>query len=257
MTIEMFVISHKNFKMPKVDCYKSLLVGADFNKAELDLSDNVGDNISYKNRNFCELTGLYWIWKHSNADIVGICHYRRYFTKSKLRKNEKYYLNSKDINALFEKYDVVVPTKRYYKERVIEAVNIAPNMDDVMEMEKAISYLEPDYLESYKKYLNGNECYLYNMCIMKKAMLDEYCQWLFKLLSYIENDYYVDNDDPYRSRLFGFLSERLIYVWLDKNVEKERIKEIRVVKTDESNLWLVKEDLKNRARKIYYAVKNN
>lgn len=256
MKIDMYVISHKWFKKPKIDCYSSLLVGADFNKADLDLYDNVGDNISKKNKNYCELTGIYWIWKHSKADVVGVSHYRRYFSKSLFSTNEKYFLNCRDINKYFKNYDVIVPTKRYYKEKVIEAINIAPNMNDVIEMEKAISILEPDYLENFKKYLSGNECFLYNMCIMKKEIFDKYCQWLFNILFFIEKDYYVDNNDPYRSRLLGFLSERLIYVWLKNNVKSNRIKEVRVIKTDESFLWSVKENCKNMLRNLVFSIRN-
>ena len=156
---------------------------------------------------------------------------------------------------MFEKYDIIVPKKRYYKEKVIQAINIAPNMDDVKEMEKAIATLTPEYLDAYHNYLNGNECYLYNMCIMKKNMLDKYCEWLFKILTFIENDYHVDNSDSYRSRLFGFLSERLIYVWIIKNIDKTKIKEVRVVKTDEGRAWLVAQDIKNRMRRVAYCIK--
>lgn len=256
MKIEVYVISHKEFEKPKIDCYKSLLVGADYNNAKLDIADNVGDNISWKNKNYCELTGLYWMWKNSKADILGLCHYRRYFTKSLVSSSQKYYLNAEDINSLFKKYDIVVPCKRYYKERSIQAINIAPNMEDIWEIEKAIAKLAPEYLDVYHDYLNGNECYLYNMCIMKKDILDQYCKWLFNLLDFIEKDYFVDNKDPYRSRLFGFLSERLIYVWITKNIDRRKVKEVRVVKTDETAIWLVGQSIKNRIRNIVYHLKN-
>lgn len=86
-------------------------------------------------------------------------------------------------------------------------------------------------------------------------MLDKYCEWLFKILTFIENDYHVDNSDSYRSRLFGFLSERLIYVWIIKNIDKTKIKEVRVVKTDEGRAWLVAQDIKNRMRRVAYCIK--
>ena len=94
------------------------------------------------------------------------------------------------------------------------------------------------------------------MCIMKKEIFDKYCQWLFNILFFIEKDYYVDNNDPYRSRLFGFLSERLIYVWLKNNVKSNRIKEVRVIKTDESFLWSVKENCKNMLRNLVFSIRN-
>ena len=84
--MKIYVITHKAFKdfAPR-SLYVSLLVGADINKGKnFYLKDNsTADNISSKNKNYCELTGAYWIWKNVKEDIVGICHYRRYFCKTK------------------------------------------------------------------------------------------------------------------------------------------------------------------------------
>lgn len=35
------------------------------------IGDNTGDNISLRNSNYCELTGLYWAWKNLKCDYIG------------------------------------------------------------------------------------------------------------------------------------------------------------------------------------------
>ena len=82
--IEIFICTHKNYKFYSTKIFKPLLCGAFKNKDIGIEKDNIGNNISVKNDNYSELTGLYWIWKNSDADIKGLFHYRRY-----LKLNEK------------------------------------------------------------------------------------------------------------------------------------------------------------------------
>lgn len=254
MKVKSYIITHKKTTLPELKGYYSLLVGAYKHKDKeiFDYCDDEGENISAKNANYCELTGLYWIWKHSDADIVGFCHYRRYFTNSLFSSKTKYFLTDSDMETLLQEYDVIVPKARYYKETAYEALNIAPNIADAEEMRRAISKLYPEYLNVYQSYLDSNKCYLFNMFVMKKKLLDQYCEWLFNILNFVESEYKFDKEDPYRSRLFGFLSERLFYVWITKNIPQFKIKECRVVKTDEKSSWLVGQDIKNNIRNLYF-----
>ena len=104
-----YVITHKKFTPIVVDdFYKNLLVGVDNgNKGEKSyLRDNSGDNISKKNSSFCELTGMYWLWKNSNASIIGIEHYRRYFLKKLFPRK---FLSEKDVSNYLKYYDIILP----------------------------------------------------------------------------------------------------------------------------------------------------
>lgn len=250
--IKIFIVAHKESEFPKIDGYFSLLVGAKgkMNVSNFDYVDDQGENISDKNPYYCELTGIYWIWKHINADVVGLCHYRRFFTESRFSKDPKHYLTKKTIQQVLHNYDVIVPERLYYKKNINDAVRVAPNKEDLDEMGIAIKELFPDYVEDYVRYLNQKSTFLFNMCIMRKDIFDQYCEWLFSVLKYIEDRHDITKEEGYRSRLFGFLSERLIYVWIVHNVNPKKIKEIRVVRTDMGNSKQIIKDVKNYIKKI-------
>ena len=88
MKIQMIVAAHKAYRMPQDPMYIPIHVGKAGKELELGFQgDNTGDNISEKNFSYCELTGLYWAWKHLDGDYIGLSHYRRYF-RGKSGKNK-------------------------------------------------------------------------------------------------------------------------------------------------------------------------
>ena len=75
MKVKILVCCHKNDIIPSQDNYMPIHVGkALHNDIDLGITgDNTGDNISIKNKNYCELTGVYWAWKNlENVDVVGL-----------------------------------------------------------------------------------------------------------------------------------------------------------------------------------------
>ena len=78
--IKIIVATHKNYWMPEDNMYIPVHVGAEGKDLDLGyIKDNTGDNISKKNKNYCELTGLYWAWENIDAEYIGLAHYRRHF----------------------------------------------------------------------------------------------------------------------------------------------------------------------------------
>ena len=260
MDTRMYVITHKNTKIPDIDMYSSMLVGASTHEVEgqFDEMDNSGENISEKNPNYCELTGIFWIWKNAKVDNVGICHYRRFFSHKLILGSKKYFLQGKDIERLFERYSIILPKPRSYEKSTLLSINYAPNMEDVKELYHAVKSCCPDYIDDFIWYFNQNKSYLFNMCIMRKNDFDAYCEWLFPILSYVEEIHDMEKEtDPYRKRLYGFLSERLVFVWLHHNVPSQKIGEIPVINTDESDLTRVRRLIGNSTRQIRYILTKN
>ena len=72
MDIKILVATHKKYDMPSEDIYLPIHVGRE-GKEDLGYQgDNQGENISLKNSNYCELTGLYWAWKNLQWDFRGL-----------------------------------------------------------------------------------------------------------------------------------------------------------------------------------------
>lgn len=218
--------------MPEDKIYLPIHVGR-VEKADLGyLGDDTGDNISAKNANYCELTGHYWAWKNLKCDYIGLCHYRRYFAHavsgSDMEKKKLAILQRTDYEKLLKQYDVILPKQRnYFIETVRSQYEHAHNKNDLALTEQIVAELYPEYSEAFCKVMGRTKLHIFNMFVMKKEKFDEYCQWLFTILFELEKRIDISSYSQYEARVFGFLSERLLNVWLEK--QKLKVKGIDVV----------------------------
>lgn len=221
--IKVIVATHKKYQMPTESIYLPVQVGSK-GKEELGYQkDEEGENISEKNPYFCELTGLYWAWKNLEADYIGLVHYRRYFTKSKRipKKEEDKFnciLSQKEIEELLKSTDIIVPKKRkYYIESLYSHYKHTMHIETLDETRNIIAEKYPEYLEEFDKLKTRTSAHMFNMFIMKKEILNAYCEWLFDILFELENRIDASQYDAFHARFFGRVSERLFDVWLRKN----------------------------------------
>ena len=218
---KIFVISHRQFKAPDIPGYQVLLVGKkDFYMSGA-LRDDTGINIADKNSNYCELTGLYWIWKNcSFKGYVGLVHYRRYFSYLPFFKNSLFFLHDSQINKILKKYDCILPEP--FKLSVSDRDNYFKYRErkkkDLNTTREIISRLYPEYVSSFDKILNKKKLSYCNMFIMKsKELMDDYCTWLFDILFEVEKETDLTDYTASEARIYGYLSEILLNVWIDKN----------------------------------------
>ena len=57
----------------------------------------------------------------------------------------------------------------------------------------------------------------FNMFVMKKDRFDAYCAWLCDILFELEQRLDISTYSKYDKRVFGFVSVRLLDVWLGTN----------------------------------------
>lgn len=234
--VKIYVVTHKPIELEKYNldkCYKIIRVGKHGQADSQLLSDASGDNIANKNPNYAELTAQYWIWKNDKeSDIVGLCHYRRFFSVTGLSSDPKYFLNEKKITKYLNKVDAIVPRKIYFSNGVYYQYTEGGKENDLKNVEEAIKLLYPEYIPYYKKYLE-NSCgtRLCNMIITKKDIFDEYSRWLFDILGYVEEHTDLSTYPPEWQRVFGCVSERLLEVWLKANHIK--VKSLWMVNTED------------------------
>lgn len=229
MDTRIYVMTHKEYTKPESDIYRTLHVGRALGNDFGYEGDDTGDNISAKNKNYCELTGIYWIWKNVTCDVVGICHYRRYFVR-----NEDF-LNKEYIEKILEDYDVIAPNSGFTKySSVREHYGKEHYWKDMFLCRDVIGEQCPEYLDAFDLCMSCNLFSLGNMVITKKDIFDSYCQWLFGILFEVEKRVDISGYDEFQARVMGYLSERLFRVWLLKQKYSVREEEVRMTDPKDS-----------------------
>lgn len=240
--IKILIATHKDYVYPQDNMYYPIQLGVEQSIKKFNiLLDNKDINISSKNKNYCELTALYWAWKNNffkNCDYCGLVHYRRYFIgKGVFLKNK--ILSQQEIKQYMKDYDVILPKK--YK---VDSKNIYLHYARdhyKKDLDLAIQIIinkYPEYKNSLKLLTDSKKIYLYNMFVIKNEFFEEYCEWLFSILFELETEIDISEYSSYQARVFGFLSERLFNVWID--YKKLKIKEIRVINIESDNSLLTR-----------------
>lgn len=240
MDIKVLVAAHKKYEMPEdKDTYLPVFVGKALHPEIVTnfQGDDEGENISDKNPNYNELTAMYWAWKNLKADAVGLVHYRRYLSYSK-KKSLNSILSHSDIENLLGQVDIILPKKRsYYVETNYSHYVHAHHREPIDETRNILVERYPEYVSFFDNVMKKRAAHMFNMFIMKKGIFDEYCEWVFSILFELESRIDISEYNQYESRVFGFVSERLLDVWISK--KGYSFEEVNFVFMEKQN-WLKK-----------------
>lgn len=187
-----------------------------------------GDNIDFLNPWYCELTGLYYLWKHVDDDIVGLEHYRRYFVNSKNKL-----LSESEIKKLLETNDIILIKEDYSRRPNKSIISYFDKCKTTLEIQKFLIFIKhfinKDFYDFCIKYMNGNWHALGNMFIAKKKIINEYCSYIFDLtFTYIEAEKSFGREIP--KRMIGYFTEFLFGAWTVYNKKKITFGKIKFVR---------------------------
>lgn len=195
--------------------------------ASIDLGiagDDTGDNISRKNPNFCELTVHYWAWKnHIEADYVGLCHYRRYFDFGRsfccvrTETTDSFFGRPHDVpdlDGIFSRYDIVMPTPKVYQYNLYHDYSRCHRSSDIDVLRQVVAERHPHCLKAFDDFFfRNNRLPHFNMFVMPRKRFEHYSQWLFDILFEVARRVDIP-DDAVQGRIFGYMSERLLSVYV-------------------------------------------
>ena len=254
----MFVCTHKPTVLPSDDSvFVPLQVGAATNGRIGILSDDTGDNISAKNCFYGELTGLYWLWKnYTDVDIIGICHYRRFFFKE-----DGQLMLALDFEKALEDCDMLLSNAMESEVTYYEGFTAAHRPIFLEQTGEVIKKICPEYYPAFEENLQSHTVYVGNLAVMRKKVFDEYCSWLFSIFFEMEKIVDLSGLDDYHRRLYGFISEGMMPVFaktkglkikagnIGFTEEKKETKELKLALTQ-----LVREGKFSEARELYYGI---
>lgn len=180
--VKILIAMHKPYDIPDREPYFPLFCGKSTNN-NFDMKcvgDDTGDNISNKNPFYCELTGLYWAWKNLSCDIIGLCHYRRYFAKNICGLRQ--ILSTKDFLESMREADILLPRQEVFDKTIYEQYAESHCEADLQFVRSFLWHHDIESAKVFDVIMDTKALYTYNMFCMRRDKFDAYCKWLFPIL---------------------------------------------------------------------------
>lgn len=220
--IKIFMCCHKGFEIVPPLCVPIQCGSALNPKIDDVVYDDSGENISLKNREYCELTAHYFAWKNIAVDYYGFCHYRRflclkegkrpYYAKGTLSENDKkiFFENEERWCGLVESYEIIAPRSENMGVTAREhyCTSKYHYAEDLNLFVEILNIKYPQFTSYAEQYLSQNSQYFCNMFIMDKEHFFEYCGVIFDVLKEFDSrkkmhrDFQSDRTDGYLGEIF-------------------------------------------------------
>lgn len=243
--VKIWIIGHRPTTEPywENELYQPLQVGE--GKDFLTLRDNQGDNIASWNKVYCEMTGVYEVAKNLELpDYVGICQYRRRLQ----------FKDSEEVEKIFESFDAIAAKPLKMGMTPFEQYAKCHNRGDIELAGRIIKDKYPEYAKGFDRHImNGNTLFYSNGFVLRTKDFLDYCNFFFGFASKFCKRKGWDTPDKavadiegemirgerrksrglgYQSLVLGFLSERMLTLFLLTRFGEKRIKKVDYLKLE-------------------------
>lgn len=199
--------------------------------------DDTGDNISHLNKYFGELTGLYWVWKNTDEEIIGTNQYRIFWNEDDLSQVKF----NKNEMAIVKKIDVNDYTKNNTKRLSTYEHFTYCHGDMGMILLRGMIGHRHCLTPTLRTHMIDNldwtsSLHPYNMFVAGRKIFNKTCEILFDIImEFYDRFGFLLDEISYKYdqiRLIDFLSERILHMiymnstYFFKDVE---LKEVSVI----------------------------
>lgn len=241
--ITIYVCHHKPGYMVSDEVFRPIQVGAALSGSKLcSITDSQGTSISERNKEFCELTAIYWAWKNDlESEWIGLMHYRRYLAFAPVRVRVDIHgcanfdtlddasafqtgLDAEAVQRHLEfnpKLKAILPTRWSVKQGGFDSLKEHYTKSDyhyekdLATVRDVICEKYPNFSSAFDKVMAGDSGYFTNVFVLRRDLYNNYCEWLFDILFEVERRTDLTNYSTPAKRVFGYLAERLFNVYLE------------------------------------------
>lgn len=234
--LQILVCCHKECALPESPYFLPIQVGAALASTQLnmqrdnELNGEPCENISELNRSFCELTAIYWAWKHIRTAYpklryIGLNHYRRFFAFEKIRsvhnlfrlpeaEAHQYRFDPQACSQILASGKDICAKKIHYPYPVAVHYSYSHMSEDLRTLRQVIADVAPEYEAPYIELMGmTNTQANYNMFVMPVDEFEHYAEWLFSILLEANRRMDISAYNTMQARVYGYMAESLLNLW--------------------------------------------
>lgn len=282
MNSKIFVCTYNEHPVISNELYIPIQVGAANNSEDICfLKDNMGEeHISSKNSYYSEQSAVYWVWKNiKDVDYVGFCHYRKMLCLTDITSYDKCDITmpseewisagNMDVNIdiLMQDCDIIMVNQmnlKKHKLTVFEQYCKHHVKEDLLLVENIIKRDYPEYINAWNTVMYSADAkfHPYNTYIMKWEFFDKWCTFIFDIFEKMESRIGLEYHIGYQTRVFGYLAERILDVFVKKNKMRIKTRPIALFKDffSDEKIQAMKDDIelgKTKIREIKFMHKKS